>query len=68
VLNQVRLLLRREDVAEKLRQDGLADIDHLPLSLWPRALDLVDPDELRSRAEAVEQFRSYIDMEERVRQ
>jgi preprotein translocase subunit SecA len=68
VLNQVRLLLRREDVADRLRQDGLADIDHLPLSLWPRALDLVDPAELRSRAEAVEQFRSYIDMEERVRQ
>jgi preprotein translocase subunit SecA len=68
VINQVRLLLRREDVAEKLSQSGLSDIDHMSISQWPRALELVGEDELRSRAEAVEQFRNYVEMEERVRQ
>ena len=67
LLNQIRLLLRREDVAQRLEKNGMADIDHLPISQWPRALDLVDPAELRSRGEAVEQFRKYVADEEMVR-
>ncbi len=66
-MDQVRLLLRRKDVAERLRRNGLPEIDRLPISQWPAALDLVDADELRSRAASVEQFRQYVADEEKVR-
>ncbi len=67
LLNQIRLLLRRKDVAERLQKNGLSDIDHLAISQWPRALSLLDDAELRSRADAVEQFRQYVNNEEMVR-
>ena len=68
-LNQVSLLLRRSDNVERMRQAGLPeDIDDLPIPEWPKALELVDPEELRSRTEAVDQLLDYVKMEERVRQ
>jgi len=68
-VNQVSLLLRRSDIVERMRQAGLPeDIDDLPIQEWPKALELVDPEELRSRAEAVDQLMNYVKQEEQVRQ
>jgi preprotein translocase subunit SecA len=66
-LQQVRLLLRRSDIAERMAKNGLPAIDFLPISQWPEALRLVDASELRSRAGAVDQFLNYVAVEERVR-
>jgi preprotein translocase subunit SecA len=74
VIGSVRLLLRRSDIAERLKQsekfaeDNLYSIDDLPLSRWPDALALVDASELRSRAAAVDKFMSFVSSEEQVRQ
>ncbi len=67
VINQVRLLLRRKDIAARMHENGLADIDTLPLRQWPDALALVDASELRSRTEAVDKFYKFVQAEEQVR-
>jgi preprotein translocase subunit SecA len=68
-INQVRLLLLRADIRERMRRAGMPeDIDELPIREWPEALELVDPEGLRSRAEAVNEFLKYVNMEEQVRQ
>lgn len=68
VIAQVRQLLRRKDIAERMRRNGLPSIDELPIRDFPLALNLVDPEELRSRAGAVERFMEYLKSEAQVRQ
>ena len=68
-INQVSLLLRRSDNVARMQRAGLPeDIDDLPIQDWPKALELVDPEELRSRAESVDQLQEYVKLEKRVRE
>ena len=64
---QVKQLLRRADVQEKIQQQGLPELEKMTLRQRLRALDLVPEDELGVRAEPVAQFRKHIEDEEQVR-
>jgi len=68
VINQIRLLLRRQDIAQQISRNGHGEIDEMPIGQWPKVLGQVDPADLRSRAEAVGKFLKYAEEEEKVRQ
>jgi preprotein translocase subunit SecA len=67
VINPVRQLLSRQDIAERMARNNIPPIEELPIRDFPLALNLVDPDELRSRAGAVAQFMDYLKAEAQVR-
>ncbi len=67
VIEDVRRVLQRHSVAQQLTQNGLQEVDQLPLLQWPKALALIDPVEFGARAEAVQAFLDYLKDEEQVR-
>ncbi len=67
VLEDVRRVLQRRKVVQHLAQNGLVEVDQLPLRQWPKALALMDPAQFGMRAESVQAFMDYIQNEERVR-
>ena len=66
-IKNVRLLLRRKEITQRLLGMGFPPIDDLPIGGWPEALKNVDKSEMGVRSKAVESLLNYVEAEEQVR-